>query len=108
MGFAFMLFNASALSPLSLIVQKITQRTVVEVFHNLTLSGAFHAGTDEKEADPSLHEFTPPHHVVRVVVRIFPSHFRVFFESFEKVLVIQVGLIHPPVTFTPCRARGIE
>jgi len=58
---------------------------MVEVFHNLTFSAAFHSGTTEEEAVPSLYESTPPHHAGWVMVCIFPPHFPVLSESLKKV-----------------------
>ena len=104
--FTSKVFNASALSPLSLLSCRTIHRTTVEMFHNLPLSAAFNFGTTEEEADPSLHESTAPHHAERAVVCIFPPHFPVLSESLKKMLIVQVGRFHPPVTFTPRRARA--
>ena len=114
MIFAFKLFNASALSPLSLILQDIIHHTTVEMFHNLTFFAAFHSGTTEEETELSFYESTPPHHAGRVVVCIFPPHFPVLSESVKKVLVVQVHRVHPPVPLprvvqvTDSEPRNIE
>ena len=58
----------------------IIHGAVVEMFHNLTFSATFYTGTAEEEADPSLHEPAPPHHIGRIVVRSVPPLFPMLFK----------------------------